>query len=262
MSSEDVQNQGGTGQAGAEPEGWRRRREWWRPTPPPPPPPMPPSPPPPPPEYPRHPEHPTPPWSGPSEPRYPPHPCTHTYVVRPGDSMWKIAQCVGVSVAQLAQMNPHIPNPNQLVVGDVLCVPRPCVPPPPPPPPPPAVPGWCCQILRQVHPLARVPAVSLLHMGRQGHVLIALHDMPDPSRFDGSCDVYRGWLLDRLGHVKTMVELLPAGRGFWIGHADTDVENGDVVLVTAEDERCYDRPTGPEIYRTRVECAVDSMAQS
>ncbi|MEP7291617.1 MAG: LysM domain-containing protein [Chloroflexota bacterium] len=61
---------------------------------------------------------------------------TFTYVVRPGDTLSRIAQAAGVSLQALAQAN-CIANPNIIYVGQVLHVP--CdlgyLPPPPPPPP-------------------------------------------------------------------------------------------------------------------------------
>lgn len=64
------------------------------------------------------------------------------YTVVQGDSMFFIAQRFGVSLDALIAANPHIPNPNKIFPGDVLCVPGHVPPPPPPPPPPPR--RHCC----------------------------------------------------------------------------------------------------------------------
>lgn len=45
------------------------------------------------------------------------------YTVRPGDTMFLIAQRFGVSLQALINANPHIPNPSIIFPGDVLCVP-------------------------------------------------------------------------------------------------------------------------------------------
>ena len=45
------------------------------------------------------------------------------YTVRPGDSMFTIAQLFGVSLQALINANPQISNPNQIFPCDVLCVP-------------------------------------------------------------------------------------------------------------------------------------------
>ena len=45
------------------------------------------------------------------------------YTVREGDTMFRIARELRVNIDRLIDANPHIPDPNVLFVGDVLCVP-------------------------------------------------------------------------------------------------------------------------------------------
>ncbi|WP_353893068.1 LysM peptidoglycan-binding domain-containing protein [Proteinivorax hydrogeniformans] len=45
------------------------------------------------------------------------------YTVQSGDTMFLIARRFGVSLQALINANPHIPNPNVIFPGDVLCVP-------------------------------------------------------------------------------------------------------------------------------------------
>ena len=47
-----------------------------------------------------------------------------TYTVKPGDTLSKIAQRNGVSLAQLLQANPQITNPNEIKVGQVITLPN------------------------------------------------------------------------------------------------------------------------------------------
>jgi murein DD-endopeptidase MepM/ murein hydrolase activator NlpD len=47
-----------------------------------------------------------------------------TYTVKPGDTLSKIAQRNGVSLAQLLQANPQVSDPNRIKVGDVLTLPN------------------------------------------------------------------------------------------------------------------------------------------
>jgi LysM repeat protein len=61
-----------------------------------------------------------------------------TYVVRPGDNLFRISLRYGVSPFALAAVN-RIGNLNLIFVGMVLRVPCPATPPPPGPPPPPNV---------------------------------------------------------------------------------------------------------------------------
>ena len=59
-----------------------------------------------------------------------------TYVVQPGDTLWRISRQFGTSVDAIVQAN-HIPNPNLIYVGQVLEIPGV----PTAPPPPTAAPG-------------------------------------------------------------------------------------------------------------------------
>mgnify|MGYP000851220236 FL=1 len=57
----------------------------------------------------------------------PPGPCppgTFAYTVRPGDSMFSIAQRFGVSLNALIAANPQIPNPSLIFPGQTVCVPN------------------------------------------------------------------------------------------------------------------------------------------
>jgi LysM repeat protein len=60
---------------------------------------------------------------------------TYTYVIKPGDTLSRIAQAAGVSLQTLASAN-CIANPNLIYPGQVIKVPCPIYLPPPPP---------CCQ---------------------------------------------------------------------------------------------------------------------
>jgi spore germination protein len=48
---------------------------------------------------------------------------TRNYIVRPGDTLRKIAQKAGVLLQQVLQLNPQITNPNSLFAGQVLRLP-------------------------------------------------------------------------------------------------------------------------------------------
>jgi len=61
--------------------------------------------------------------------------CATTYVVQPGDNLYRISVRFGVSMAALARAN-GILNPDRVYAGQVLCIPGGGPPPPPPPPPP------------------------------------------------------------------------------------------------------------------------------
>jgi len=73
-----------------------------------------------------------------SSPNYPPA-TGGTYVVKPGDTLGKIASKTGTSLSALLAVNPQIVNPSLIYVGQVINLPSGSNPPPPPPnnPPPP-----------------------------------------------------------------------------------------------------------------------------
>lgn len=63
-----------------------------------------------------------------SDPQYYPVHCRTTYIVRPGDSMWTIANMYGIPLDCLIRANPQIPNPNLIYPGQQICIPAFCPP--------------------------------------------------------------------------------------------------------------------------------------
>ncbi len=52
-------------------------------------------------------------------------PGAHQYIVKPGDTLWKIAQRAGLTVQALAAANPQIANANHIYPGQAIWVPGP-----------------------------------------------------------------------------------------------------------------------------------------
>jgi morphogenetic protein associated with SpoVID len=48
----------------------------------------------------------------------------HKHVVKQGDSLWKISKAWGVSLKDMIDANSHLKNPNALLVGEIVNVPR------------------------------------------------------------------------------------------------------------------------------------------
>lgn len=63
------------------------------------------------------------PGTPPSPPPAPPPPSAGTYTVQWGDTMRKIAARMNVALADLIAVNPQIPNPNLIYIGQVINVP-------------------------------------------------------------------------------------------------------------------------------------------
>ncbi|MHA0857083.1 LysM peptidoglycan-binding domain-containing protein [Paenibacillus sp. CMAA1364] len=48
----------------------------------------------------------------------------HRHVVKQGDSLWKISKAWGVSLKEMIDANPQLKNPNALLVGEVVNIPK------------------------------------------------------------------------------------------------------------------------------------------
>lgn len=100
------------------------------------------------------------------------------YIVRPGDTMFTIAQFFRVRLSDLIRANPHITNPNAIFPGDVLCVPG-------------LISIPCCVLLqpRVVLPVG-TDAVAFVHTPPTGGEAVTVAaTLPHPSTF-GDFDTY------------------------------------------------------------------------
>lgn len=100
------------------------------------------------------------------------------YTVLPGDTFYNISRMFRVRLEALAVNNPHIPNPNILFPGDVLCVPG-------------LIPYPCCITMQ---PRGRVPfgtgGVAYVNFGpRGGQAVSFMATLPQPTIF-GNFDMY------------------------------------------------------------------------
>lgn len=105
------------------------------------------------------------------------------YTVIPGDTFYTIAQMFRVRIEALAVNNPHIPNPNVLFPGDILCVPG-------------LIPFPCSTSLRS---RGRVPfgtgGVAYVNFGpRGGQAVSIMATLPQPQSF-GNFDKYTGEII-------------------------------------------------------------------
>ncbi|MBC7765965.1 MAG: LysM peptidoglycan-binding domain-containing protein [Hyphomonadaceae bacterium] len=102
------------------------------------------------------------------------------YTVLPGDTFYRLTQIFRVRFEALAVNNPHIPNPNILFPGDVLCVPG-------------LIRFPTCALLQ---PRGRVPfgtgGVVYVNFGpRGGQAVSFMATLPQPTLF-GNFDMYLG----------------------------------------------------------------------
>lgn len=174
------------------------------------------------------------------------------YVVRPGDTMFLIAQHFGISLDELIAANPQIENPDLIYPDQVICVPRKHHMPPP-------MDEWCCLVMRPMHPDVCDPGVALLRM-MPGHVMVALMGMPKPHHFQHHAKCYVAWVMCANGTVRDCFELAPSrAAGFYVGHKDvSDMMMDDHLMVTAEYGSHMKKPEGEELLGADVrECPMD-----
>lgn len=100
------------------------------------------------------------------------------YRVATGDNLISIARFFRRSPSQLRKANPHIGNPNQLVPGDVLCVPG-------------NVPYPCGILLKPIEPVPpATEGVAFVHIEPQGGQAITLAAVLPPASHWGNYNQY------------------------------------------------------------------------
>ncbi|MFZ5639512.1 MAG: LysM peptidoglycan-binding domain-containing protein [Bacillota bacterium] len=100
------------------------------------------------------------------------------YIVRPGDTMFRIARFFRTRLEALVNANPHIINPNVIFPGDILCVPG-------------LVPFPYCIVLRPRMPVpVGTEATALVHTpATGGEAVTVAATLPPPATF-GDFNIY------------------------------------------------------------------------
>jgi len=100
------------------------------------------------------------------------------YIVRPGDTMFRIAQFFRTRLEALVVNNPHITNPNIIFPGDVLCVPG-------------LIPFPCCIMLmpRVVVPVGTEASAFVHTPATGGEAVTVSATLPPPTTF-GNYNIY------------------------------------------------------------------------
>lgn len=131
------------------------------------------------------------------------------YTVLPGDTFFNIAQMFRVRIEALAVNNPHIPNPNVIFPGDILCVPG-------------LIPFPCCTILL---PQGRVPhgtgGVAYVNFApRGGQSVSFMVTLPEPTIF-GNFDIYTGEIsIPGIGGFGNQLFATPEDPPTWSARVD------------------------------------------
>lgn len=148
------------------------------------------------------------------------------YTVQPGDTMFFISQTFGVSLSALNAANPHIPNPNVIFPGDVICVPG---------LPPIELP--CCVILfREIPGISSLGVALVETLENRASVSIIAIRLPDPAIF-GEFDAYAAQVLfpppvsGGPGFILTPISTDPGEPDAWAGSTTFPVPPGISVLT-------------------------------
>jgi len=131
------------------------------------------------------------------------------YTVVQGDTMYLIAQRLGIPLQDLINANPHITNPNLIYPGDVLCIPSELVFP-------------CCVILNPVQTTPPVPpsalGVALIRQINTGHSLSILAVGLRPPQDYGNFDIYEGFIsIPDIGGFGFRLYPTPENPSAWAG---------------------------------------------
>lgn len=129
------------------------------------------------------------------------------YRVATGDTMFKIARFFRRPLKQLQKANPYIRNPNQLIPGDILCVPG-------------QVPYPCGLLLEPVEPVPiGTECLALVHIAAQGGQAVTVATILPSPRHWGNYDQYLAEALLSRAAGKFSIPLFqsPSGHTSWVG---------------------------------------------
>lgn len=130
------------------------------------------------------------------------------YEVKPGDTVYKIAQRLGVPIDLIIVNNPHIPDPSIIFPGDVLCVPS-------------AIIFPSCTVLKAVggdinQDTFGSAVVQRLVSGKHSLGILGVN-LPEPSSL-GDFDIYDGFIwIQGIGGFGFGLSPLPEQPGTWAG---------------------------------------------
>lgn len=166
------------------------------------------------------------------------------YTVRPGDTMFRIAQMFRTRLEALVVNNPHITDPTLIFPGDVLCVPS-------------ALPIPCCVIMRpQVNAPFGTIGVALAHFAPQGGQAVSvMATLPPPSFFGNFQGYVATALFEGIGGFGTEIFPTTEDPPTWSGRIElpTVVSLSPGVPVVIEPFNTQTGVSGPVVLRGSFE---------
>jgi LysM repeat protein len=170
------------------------------------------------------------------------------YTIRAGDTLFSIARRFNTTVEAILRANPGL-DPNQLMIGQQICIPGP-VPPPPPPPGP---------VTIRLNPSAEVPTArgTVVLDPTTQTIIVRLRGVPDdPAEVDVGADVYRVWVRRTRDTGWEFFDLrFRPDTDVWAGRTmlDEPVENYSAVEIRAEEETNRTAPMGTLVASAEIE---------
>ncbi|MFZ5643061.1 MAG: LysM peptidoglycan-binding domain-containing protein [Bacillota bacterium] len=165
------------------------------------------------------------------------------YIVRQGDTMDRVARAMNVRLQELIAANPHLEDPDNIQIGDIVLMPGETM------PASQALSDWCSFVLDIVGNRVPEPGVALVQFPVRRHVFVATMSMPPPSQFGNQFNIYTAWIADSVSplRVKDFLDLSPtAAPGFWANHKNIpSLAPNDFIVVTPEVSGHGLQPTNP-----------------
>ncbi len=167
----------------------------------------------------------------------PPSTCpagSFSYTIKAGDTLYSLARTYNTTTSAIIQLNPGI-DPNNLQIGQKICIPRV----EPIPVPRPRV------VVLNPTDLAPNAKASAFVETELGSVFAIVTNVPDPTVFPGGLEVYKLWVKvpgETTWHVTTMDEVY---TDYWLGRVVPGVPlTGSDVVISAEKTTNVTAPAG------------------
>lgn len=161
-------------------------------------------------------------------------PGAFSYTIRAGDTLFSLARRYNTTVSAIIRLNPGI-DPNNLRVGQIICIPR--VEPIP-------VPRPRVIVLNPTDLTPNSKAAAFIE-SELGSVVGIVTNVPDPTVFPGGFEVYKLWVKlpgQTTWSVATMNEVFTA---YWVGRVVPGLPlTGADVVISAEKRANVTAPAG------------------
>jgi LysM repeat protein len=169
----------------------------------------------------------------------PPSACSgQLYIIKAGDTLYRIASVFGVTLEELIGANPQITNPDLVFIGQSICIPMVMRP--------------CTVILRNTNNAPSSIGLAYINVEPARVTVIGLN-LPRPETFGSSFRIYRAWVVDVETQSRLRIDLVRFFEDVWLGRGeDGSLINFDEVFITPEPLQGASSPIGPRVLEGRI----------